>query len=135
SLYAGVCWCPAATRTGLMNALADLAVTLGAATAKEPRRSTRPSRSGHRGRQGAGRDVEKAAKAALCRLAEQRATWLLVYDNVSSPNEIADLLPSAGARVLITSRFPEWRHWAGPVALDVLPLEEALALLEKLTVR
>jgi hypothetical protein len=96
--------------------MATLAVTLGAATAEEA-------------------DVEKAAKAALRRLAEQRATWLLVYDNVSSPNEIADLLPSAGARVLITSRFPEWRRWAGPVALDVLPLEEALALLEKLTAR
>jgi hypothetical protein len=58
SLYAGVCWCPAATRTGLLTALASLAVTLGAEEA----------------------DVEKAAKAALRWLAEQRATWLLVYD-------------------------------------------------------
>ncbi len=32
-LYAGVCWCPAETRTGLLSALASLAVTLGAATA------------------------------------------------------------------------------------------------------
>ena len=31
-LYAGVCWCPAETRTGLLSALASLAVTLGAAT-------------------------------------------------------------------------------------------------------
>jgi tetratricopeptide (TPR) repeat protein len=91
-------------------------VTVGAATGEDP-------------------DVEKAAKAALRRLAEQRATWLLVYDNVSSPENIADLLPTAGARVLITSRFPEWRRWAEQVALDALPLEEAVALLEKLTVR
>jgi hypothetical protein len=35
SLYAGVCWCPAETRTGLSSALAGLAVTLGAATAEE----------------------------------------------------------------------------------------------------
>jgi TIR domain-containing protein len=55
-LYAGVCWCPAETRTGLLSALANLAVTLGAASAEEV-------------------DVEKAAKAALRRLAEQRATW------------------------------------------------------------
>ena len=88
-LYAGVCWCPAETRTGLLSALAGLAVTLGAATAEEA-------------------DVEKAAKAALRRLAEQRATWLLVYDNVPAPDAIADLLPSAGARVLITSRFSDW---------------------------
>ena len=114
NLYAGVCWCPAETRTGLLGALATLAVTVGAATGEDP-------------------DVEKAAKAALRRLAEQRATWLLVYDNVSSPENIADLLPTA--RVLITSRFPEWRRWAEQVALDALPLEEAVALLEKLTVR
>ena len=111
SLYAGVCWCPAETRTGLLSALAGLAVTLGAATAEEA-------------------DVERAAKAALRRLAEQRATWLLVYDNVTAPDEIADLLPSAGARVLITSRFSDWSELADEVALDVLPLEEAIALLE-----
>ena len=115
-LYAGVCWCPAETRTGLLSALAGLAVTLGAATAEEA-------------------DVEKAAKAALRRLAEQRATWLLVYDNVTAPDHIADLLPSAGARVLITSRFSDWSELADEVALDVLPLEEAVALLQSRTGR
>jgi tetratricopeptide (TPR) repeat protein len=113
-LYAGVCWCPAETRPGLLSALANLAVTLGAATAEEA-------------------DVEKSAKAALRRLAEQRATWLLVYDNVPAPDHIADLLPSAGARVLITSRFSDWSEVADEVALDVLPLEEAVALLESRT--
>jgi hypothetical protein len=34
-LYAGVCWCPAETRTGLLSALAGLAVTLGATTTEE----------------------------------------------------------------------------------------------------
>jgi hypothetical protein len=58
-LCAGVCWCPAETRTGLLSALAGLAVTLGATTAEET-------------------DVEKAARAAPRRLAEQRATWRLV---------------------------------------------------------
>jgi tetratricopeptide (TPR) repeat protein len=115
-LYAGVCWCPAETRTGLLSALANLAVTLGAATAQEA-------------------DVEKAAKAALRRLAEQRATWLLVYDNVPAPDHIADLLPSAGARVLITSRFSDWTELAHVVALNVLPLEEAIALLQSRTDR
>jgi TIR domain/NB-ARC domain len=116
SLYAGVCWCRAETRTGLLSALAGLAVTLGAATAEEA-------------------DVEKAAKAALRRLAEQRATWLLVYDNVSAPDAVAALLPSAGARVLITSRFSDWSELADEVALDVLPLEEAVALLRSRTGR
>jgi tetratricopeptide (TPR) repeat protein len=110
-LYAGVCWCPAETRTGLFSALANLAVTLGTATPDEA-------------------DVEKAAKGALRRLAEQRATWLLVYDNVTAPDHIADLLPSAGARVLITSRFLDWSELAGEVSLDVLPLEQAAAFLQ-----
>jgi hypothetical protein len=114
SLYAGVYWCPAERRTGLLSALAGLAATLGAATAQEA-------------------DVEKAAKAALRRLAEQRATWLLIYDNVLRPDHIADLLPSSGARVLITSRFSDWMRWATEVQIDALPVEEAGALLEKLT--
>ncbi len=84
-LYAGVCWCPAETRTGLLSALAGLAVTMGAATTDEA-------------------DVEKAAKAGLRRLAEQRATWLLVYDNVPAPDAIADLLPSAGDASPLTLR-------------------------------
>jgi tetratricopeptide (TPR) repeat protein len=115
-LYAGVCWCPAETRTGLLSALANLAVTLGASTAEEA-------------------DVEKAAKAALRRLAEQRATWLLVYDNVPAPDALGDLLPSARARVLITSRFSDWSELANEVALDVLPLEEAIAFLQSRTGR
>src|SRR3984893_11953360 len=115
-LYAGVCWCPAETRAALLTALAGLAVTLGAAMAAEE-------------------DVERAAKAVLRRLAEQRATWLFVYDNVPAPGHIADLLPSAGARVLITSRFSDWSEVADEVALDVLPLEQAVALLESRTGR
>ena len=111
-LYEGVCWCPAETRVGLLSSLAGLSVLLGTPAAEEA-------------------DVEKAAKAALRRLAEQRAPWLLIYDNVSSPDEIADLLPSAETRVLITSRFSDWGGWAEEVSLDVLPLEEAVALLQR----
>jgi tetratricopeptide (TPR) repeat protein len=116
NLYAGVCWCPAETRTGHLSALAGLAVTLGAAKPDEA-------------------DVETAAKAALRRLTEQRATWLLVYDNVPAPDHITDLLPSVGARVLITSRFSDWSEVADEVVLDVLSLEEAVALLDSRTGR
>jgi tetratricopeptide (TPR) repeat protein len=115
-LYAGVCWCPAEARTGLLSALANLAVTLGVVTAEEA-------------------DVEKAAKSALRRLAEQRATWLLIYDNVTAPDAIANLLPSAGARVLITSRFSDWSELADEVTLDVLPLDKAVAVLQSRTAR
>jgi len=114
--YAGVWWCAAETRIGLLTSLAGLAVELGAATADEA-------------------DVERAAKAGLRRLAEQHATFLLVYDNVASPEIIADLLPASGARVLVTSRFPDWGDWAEEVALDVLPQAEAVAFLMSRTGR
>jgi hypothetical protein len=77
---------------------------------------------------------------AVCSRAGRRRrylehTWLLVYDNVTAPDHIADLLPAAGARVLITSRFSDWRQVADEVPLDVLPLDEAIALLESRTGR
>ena len=56
-------------------------------------------------------DIEKAAKGTLRRLAEQGEIWLLVYDNVASPADIADLLPAAGARVLITSPVTAMAAW------------------------
>jgi len=110
-LYAGVWWCSAESRTDLVTSLARLAEELGVAAVDEA-------------------DLEKAAQAALRKLAEQRATFLLVYDNVTSPEEISDLLPASGARVLITSRFPDWSGWADEVSLDVLLPTEAVALLE-----
>jgi tetratricopeptide (TPR) repeat protein len=109
--YAGVWWCPSESRIDLLTALASLSVELGAVAVDEP-------------------DLEKAARAGLRRLAEQRATWLLIYDNVTSPDEIAELLPTANAKVLLTSRFPDWADWAEEVALDVLQPAEAIAFLE-----
>jgi tetratricopeptide (TPR) repeat protein len=109
-LYSGVGWCSAERRSGLLTGLASLAKELGSVAADEA-------------------DIEKAAKAGLRRLSERRATFLLVYDNVTSPDVIADLLPAAGARVLITSRFADWSEWAEEVGLDVLPAAEAVAFL------
>jgi hypothetical protein len=109
-LYDGVWWCSAETRTGLMTSLAALATELEVAPSKED-------------------DIEKAAKGTLRRLAEQREIWLLVYDNVATPADIADLLPAAGARLLITSRFSDFSEWADEVSLDVLPITEAVVFL------
>jgi hypothetical protein len=79
-------------------------------------------------------NIEETARAVLRRFAEQRGIWLLVYDNVTSPEVIADLLP-AGARVLITSRFADWRGWAEEVPLDVLPMDQCVAFLQVRAVR
>ena len=109
-LYAGVWWCPAESRFGLLSALYGLAVHLGAVAADEA-------------------DVEKAAQAGLRRLAEQRTAWLLIYDNVTKPKDIDDLFPPSGARVLLTSRVSDWANWAEEVPLDVLTPDEAAAFL------
>ena len=115
NLYDGVWWCPAETRSRLMTSLASLAKELEVASPDEA-------------------DIEKAAKAALHRLAEQGDIWLLVYDNVAAPTDIADLLP-AGARALITSRFSDWSEWADEVSIDVLPIAEAMEFLMDRTAR
>src|SRR6266404_1948844 len=113
-LHVGVWWCPAATRVGLVTSLAALAVALRAVPAEEA-------------------DVEKAASLALRRLVDEHATWLLVYDDAPPPEAIADLLPAAGPRVLITSRSSDWSGWAEMLALDVLPIEDAIVVLESAT--
>jgi hypothetical protein len=109
-LYAGVCWCPAETRTGLLSALATLAVILGAATADEA-------------------DVEKAAKAALRRLAEQRATWLLVYDNV--PSQLSGMTRAFGAshRPLLPAKRNEAVPLSSHLPLRRMPQESGPSAL------
>jgi tetratricopeptide (TPR) repeat protein len=114
--YACVWWCPSATRERLVSNLASLAVELRAASVDEP-------------------DLARAAQAGLRRLAEEPKSWLLIYDNVPSPKEIAGLLPTAGARVLITSRFSDWKGCADQVSLDVLPTDEAISFLQSQTGR
>jgi hypothetical protein len=110
NFYSGVWWCPAETRPRLLTSLAALAVTLGAAARDEA-------------------DVESAARSALNYLAQQRSNWLIIYDNVTSPDDIIDLLPASGARVLITSRWSDWNNLAAEVPLGVLPLAEAAGYL------
>jgi len=50
---------------------------------------------------------------------------------VTSPDEIADLMPAAGARVLITSRFSDWSGLAEEISLDVMLPEEALDFIQR----
>src|SRR4029077_683498 len=110
SRYGGVWWCRSETRPGLLASLGNLLRHLEPQAPEEP-------------------DLATAARAALTSLANRNASWLLVYDNVPSPDEINDLMPHAGAKLLITSRFPFWSEWAECVAVDVLPLEKAIEFL------
>ncbi|MGO9361411.1 MAG: tetratricopeptide repeat protein, partial [Xanthobacteraceae bacterium] len=130
-LYDGVCWCPAETRAGLMDSLTALGRELDPTSIEKAKVLGDDFEIKLWVSEEIKAHVEKAAKATLRRLAEQGDIWLLVYDNVASPEEIADLLPAAGARVLITSRFSDFGGLADEVSLDVLPIAEAIAFLKE----
>jgi tetratricopeptide (TPR) repeat protein len=108
--YDGVWWCFASTREELLNSLWLLALELGAVPKDE-------------------RNLATAAAAALKRLAQQTKPWLLVYDNVPSPEVLADLLPTAKTRVLITSTFSDWVGWATEISVPELPIDDAVEFL------
>ena len=110
--YSGVWWARAAQRTLLVESLADLAGRLDPALAAEA-------------------DHEKAAIAGLARLARFRKPFLLVYDNVDAPETIRDLIPSSGARVIITSRWADWSGRAAELRLDAFEEDVAVEFLQK----
>jgi tetratricopeptide (TPR) repeat protein len=108
--YAGVWWAPAETRAGLIASLVDLAGRLDARLAEEP-------------------DQEKAAQAGLAHLARSGTPYFLVYDNVETPEVLCDLLPRAGARVILTTRWSDWSGRADELELTLLDLSSAADLL------
>ena len=108
--YKGVWWCAAATRNGLLSSLAELAARIDP-TSK--RLSTL-----------------QAAKNAVDYAGSSRGSWLLIYDNVTKPDDVIDLLPAGSSRVLITSRFTDWNVWATEIEVDVWDQISAIAFLE-----
>jgi tetratricopeptide (TPR) repeat protein len=60
----------------------------------------------------------------------RRDRWLLVYDNATTPGNLAPYRPPAGGgHVLITSRNRAWGAVAATLAVAVLPREDAVAFL------
>ena len=110
--YAGVWWVLAEQRTQIIASLAALAGRLDPRLTEEP-------------------DQEKAAKGGLARLTRFTTPFLLVYDNVETPDVLRDLVPPTGARVLVTTRYADWGGQAAEVKLDVLGEDDAAAFLQK----
>jgi class 3 adenylate cyclase/tetratricopeptide (TPR) repeat protein len=110
--YVGAWWAPAGNRTLLVASLAALAGQLVPALAHEV-------------------DQEKAARAGLGHISRSPEPFLLIYDNVDTPEVLRDLVPSAGARLLITTRWADWGGRSAELALDVLDKESAVELLQK----
>lgn len=81
-----------------------------------------------------GLDVESADQpgtiAAVHRWLRANFRWLLVFDNAEESAGIHPYLPqSAGGHVIITSRNPEWRRVAKPLAVERFTPEEAISFL------
>lgn len=112
SEYAGVWWAPAENQTVLLASLAVLAGQLDPRFEEET-------------------DHKKAAQRGLASLARSAVPFLLVYDNVEAPDVLHGLVPSAGARVLLTTRWTDWGGQAAELELDVLGSEAAVAFLQK----
>ncbi|MGX1133046.1 hypothetical protein RKD49_005236 [Streptomyces glaucescens] len=67
----------------------------------------------------------------LLRHLRDRSRWLIVLDNAENPRQIENWLPEGPGHVLITTRNPNWRDIAHPLALDVFTREDSLAYLDK----
>jgi len=74
--------------------------------------------------------IVQAVRQAL----EQKAGWLLVFDNATEAREVQPYLPqNPRGHVLITSRNPVWRGTAVPLSVQQMPVEEAVEFLLKRT--
>jgi tetratricopeptide (TPR) repeat protein len=74
---------------------------------------------------------EQAARATLDFIDQAgfEKPWLIVYDNVEQPGDIARLTPRAGAHILITTRWSDWYGQAAELPVDVFTPEVAVDFL------
>jgi tetratricopeptide (TPR) repeat protein len=75
-------------------------------------------------------DQQVAIQAVKDHLAGTSA-WLLVFDNASEPEEIRPYMPAGGGHVIITSRRPDWRSVADPLAVATMSVEDAVEFLHR----
>jgi tetratricopeptide (TPR) repeat protein len=79
---------------------------------------------------------KERADLALDRLSRGTERWLLVLDNVPSPEQLMNVMPRAGnGRVLVTSRHRGLREFARLLAVDVFDEDTATEYLMERTGR
>jgi len=114
--YDGVLWFNAARRAVLAEGIAELGEKL------HPRIEVTDEGEGDERLAGA----IAAAEATLARLDGSGDTILYVYDNVERPQDIDGLMPrSPNARILLTSRFPDWAHGGRQIIPRFFTVEQA----------
>lgn len=79
-----------------------------------------------------GQDMKQTISLVLDALSTSAHRWLLVYDNVGEPDDLAGLVPSAGGHVLITSRNnAAWSTTGNAIEVDVFQRHESVELLRR----
>ncbi|WNV85074.1 NB-ARC domain-containing protein [Umezawaea sp. Da 62-37] len=107
--YSIVWWIRAEAESTLVEDLGRLAPTLGLKPVRDQARTMREVRAALQG----------------------RADWLIVFDNVSKPEDVRPWLVGGPGATLITSRFRGWEATAVQVDLDLFTREESLAYLAR----
>jgi hypothetical protein len=77
-----------------------------------------------------GAPVNVVQRAVLMTLHELDR-WLLIFDNVERPDDVADWLPGGTGHVVITSRAYGWDELAIGIQVDVFSRAESVAILQK----
>jgi tetratricopeptide (TPR) repeat protein len=103
------------TTATLAQDYADLAAKLGLPEAKQP-------------------NVPETVKAVREWL-QTNKRWLLIFDNVTKPEDLDEYLPTRAGHVLITSRHQEWAHRAGKLPIDLFERPDSVAFLLRRTNR
>src|SRR5262249_23846121 len=71
------------------------------------------------------------AVRAVCAELARRGGWLLIFDNVEHSTDVRPMLPYRGGHVLITTRRSGFGSLGPVLDLDVLPRDDAVALLQR----
>ncbi len=110
--YCGVWWLRAEKRETLLDDLIELGARLIPGIKELPER-------------------EQAARTTLDFLGQTgfEKPWLIIYDNVEQPGDIAQLTPRMSAHILITTRWSDWYGQAAELPVDVFTPEAAVEFL------
>ncbi|GIE96598.1 FxSxx-COOH system tetratricopeptide repeat protein [Paractinoplanes rishiriensis] len=77
-------------------------------------------------------DIGQTVLNLLGALESASFSWLLVYDNAIGPEQIRELLPTAGrGTVIVTTRDGSWNEYGRTVPVGVLPRQDSIALLQR----
>ncbi|HET6481064.1 MAG TPA: FxSxx-COOH system tetratricopeptide repeat protein [Actinoplanes sp.] len=75
-------------------------------------------------------DMRQTVNYVLGELERATFSWLIVFDNAGSPDQIRELLPAGRGAVIVTTRDGTWSRHGRTVSVDVLPRRDSIALLQ-----